>query len=162
MLVRLLIKRAFLACFKERRVKMFQWFKQKKLERKQKELELNKKIWETERPLIEEQNKIKQEKKEVRRQSKHKLSYSKFLLIFLFINFTLLEIFVGFVTVYSFSFALALGVLPDFTPLITLISAVVGETLSYGIYAAKSKAENTEGGIVYDSAKWERENNIDG
>jgi len=42
--------------------------------------------------------------------------------------------------------------LPDFSPLVTLISLVIGETISYGIYAAKSKAENTQGGITYDMA----------
>lgn len=44
-----------------------------------------------------------------------------------------------------------MGMLPDFSPLITLISLVVGETISYGIYAAKSKAENTKGGITYET-----------
>jgi MFS family permease len=38
-----------------------------------------------------------------------------------------------------------------------LIGAVIGETISYGIYSAKSKAENTEGGVVFEKAKWEYE-----
>jgi hypothetical protein len=42
--------------------------------------------------------------------------------------------------------------MPDFTPLITLLGSVIGETLSFGIYCAKSKAENTKGGIVYETA----------
>ena len=82
-------------------------------------------------------------------------SWSKLLLIILFINFTILEIFVGWVTIHSFAIASIIGVMPDFTPLITLLGAVIGETISYGIYSAKSKAENTEGGIVYEQAKWE-------
>ena len=88
--------------------------------------------------------KIKKEKK--------KLSYSKFLSTLLFINFFLLEIFTGWVTIKTFSLAYAIETMPDFTPLITLLGAVIGETLSYGIYCAKSKAENTTGGIVYEAA----------
>ena len=70
----------------------------------------------------------------------------------LFFNFSVLEIFIGWVTVKSFSLAFTLGIGPDFTPLITLISAVLGETISYAIYCLKSKAENTKNGIVYDLA----------
>lgn len=94
------------------------------------------------------------EKKELEQERrKIKLpSWSKLLLVFLFINFTLLEGFVGYITIKTLTTALAMGLLPDFSPLITLISLVVGETISYGIYAAKSKAENTQGGITYDMA----------
>ena len=48
--------------------------------------------------------------------------------------------------------------MPDLTPLITLIGAVIGETLSYGIYAAKAKAENTQGGITHDIALYNVQN----
>lgn len=87
------------------------------------------------------------------------LSWSKILLLVLFINFFILEIFIGGVTIYTFTVALAIGVMPDFTPLITLIGAVIGQTISYGIYVAKSKAENTKNGITYDLAMREFENN---
>ena len=82
---------------------------------------------------------------------KRKASFSKILLTILFINFFALELFIGFVTVQSFSLAFATGLTPDFTPLITLIGSVIGETVSYGIYCAKSKAENTQGGVVYEA-----------
>ena len=62
-----------------------------------------------------------------------------------------MEIFIGWVTIKSFALADMIGMYPDFTPLITLIGAVIGETLSYGIYCVKSKAENTKDGIVYQS-----------
>ena len=86
------------------------------------------------------------------------------LLIFLFVNFTLLEGFVGYVTIKVLTTALSMGIQPDFSPLITLISLVVGETISYGIYTAKSKAENTQGGIVLESAmkELEQKKNDDG
>ena len=85
-------------------------------------------------------------------------AWSKLLLILLFINFTLLEIFISWVTIQSFQLAFMTGGSPDFTPLVTLISLVIGETIGYGIYCAKSKAENTEGGIVYDTAMYKLKN----
>ena len=41
--------------------------------------------------------------------------------------------------------------MPDFTPLVTLIGAVVSEVIGFGVYSLKSTKENTVGGIVYDS-----------
>lgn len=81
-------------------------------------------------------------------------------LIFLFLNFTALEIFTGYITIQSLILANMTGIMPDFTPLITLIGAVIGETLSYGIYALKAKAENVEGGITHDLALHNATNNI--
>ena len=121
------------------------------------QVSFNEKIWAERRSLIERQNAIDAEQKELTEAHKKIKfpSWSKLLLIILFINFTILEIFVGWVTIHSFAIASIIGVMPDFTPLITLLGAVIGETISYGIYSAKSKAENTEGGIVYEQAKWE-------
>ena len=42
--------------------------------------------------------------------------------------------------------------MPDFTPLVTLIGAVVSEVIGFAIYAIKSAKENTSGGIVYETA----------
>lgn len=121
------------------------------------QVSFNEKIWAERKSLIERQNVIDAEQKELT-EARKKIkfpSWSKLLLIILFINFTILEIFVGWVTIHSFAIASIIGVMPDFTPLITLLGAVIGETVSYGIYSAKSKAENTEGGVVYEKAKWE-------
>ena len=49
------------------------------------------------------------------------------------------------------SLALIAGTMIDFTPLVALIGAVVGEVFSYAIYSLKSTKENTVGGIIYDS-----------
>ena len=86
------------------------------------------------------------------KKKKEKMAWSKKLLIILFINFFLLEGFIGWVTAYSFRLSFITGTNPDFTPLITLMGAVLGQTISYGIYCAKSKAENTQGGVIYDLA----------
>ena len=135
-----------------------------KLHREKKKIEFNKKVWDMRRPLIETQNQIEEEQKELQiTHRKNKFpAWSKVLLVFLFVNFTLLEIFIGWVTVKTFSIALSIGMMPDFTPLITLIGAVIGQTLSYGIYSSKSKAENTEGGITYEMAKWQMEQELYG
>ena len=134
--------------------RLLKYFGVRKLRREKKKTRYNQRMWEEEKPLIEIQNNIDKEKKELigqRIQAKFP-SWGKMLLIILFINFTILEIFIGWVTVKSFSLALATNMMPDFTPLITLIGAVIGQTLSYGIYSSKSKAENTKGGIVYETA----------
>ena len=110
--------------------------------------------WQELKPLLELNNSIDSEKYNLIKSKKAKRSpsFSKTFLIFLFINFTALELFTGWVTVESFKLAMINMGSPDFSPLITLIGAVIGETLSYGIYCAKSKAENTEGGVVYATA----------
>jgi hypothetical protein len=135
-----------------------QTFKIFKLKRFQRQVKLDSQIWEEKKPYIEAQNNIKQEKESLRKKAPH-IPYSKLLLLFLFINFTILEIFIGWVTVKCLALAFLLGTAPDFTPLVTLVGAVMGQTISYGIYAAKSKAENTQGGLVYDQARWEFEAN---
>ena len=74
------------------------------------------------------------------------------LIAILFISCSAIEIFTGIVTIKSFTLAAQLGFSPDFTPLITLIGAVVSEVIGFAIYAIKSLKENTKGGIVYDTA----------
>ena len=108
--------------------------------------------WEIRKNELTVLQNIKQERATITcKEEKSKLAFGKWLMIFLFINFTLLELFTCAITVYSFSLAFAIGMMPDFTPLITLLGSVIGETLSFGIYCAKSKAENTKGGIVYET-----------
>lgn len=108
--------------------------------------------WEIRKKELTVLQNIKQERATITcKEEKSKLAFGKWLMIFLFINFTLLELFTCAITVYSFSLAFTIGMMPDFTPLITLLGSVIGETLSFGIYCAKSKAENTKGGIVYET-----------
>lgn len=135
----------------------------KKLQRTTDKINLEKRIWLQEKPLIEQENQINNEKQELKRKKREiKLpSWSKLLLIFLFINFTVLELFIGFITLYSFKLAAEVGLMPDLTPLITLITAVVGETISYWIYCAKSKAENVKDGIVYETTMYNLRNNAE-
>lgn len=107
--------------------------------------------WKREKVILEQEREILEQKHEL---TSHiwniKLPFSKMFIIFLFINFTILEIFTAWITIQSFTLAYAIGIMPDFSPLITLLGAILGQTISFGIYSAKSKAENTKGGIVYD------------
>ena len=98
-------------------------------------------------------------------ENKKKISTSKILILFLFINCTIIEIFTGWVTVKSFSYSLITGNSIDFSPLVTLIGSVIGEVIGFAIYSLKSAKENSEGGIVYDSIfrnKEDANGNIEG
>lgn len=107
------------------------------------------KNWEEEKDLIIRSNKVKEEKKKLKSK---KVSTTKLLVVFLFVNCTLIELFTGYVTIKSFDLALINGGSPELTPLVTLIGAVVSEVIGFAVYSLKSMKENTVGGIVYDSA----------
>ena len=115
-----------------------------------KQVEQEEERWKLEKPLRERQAAIRNDKAEFENK-KRKISTSKLLIIFLFINCTLIEIFTGWAMVKMLSLALIAGTMIDFTPLVAFIGAVVGEVFSYAIYSLKSTKENTVGGIVYDS-----------
>lgn len=106
--------------------------------------------WKLEKPLRERQAAIRNDKAEFENK-KRKISTSKLLIIFLFVNCTLIEIFTGWAMVKMLSLAFVAGTMIDFTPLVAIIGAVVGEVFGYAIYSLKSTKENTVGGIVYDS-----------
>lgn len=81
-----------------------------------------------------------------------KLSTSKLLILFLFLNCTLVEIFACWSVAEMLTISAANGVSIDFSPLVTLVGTVVSEILGYGIYSLKAAKENTKGGVVYDLA----------
>ena len=117
----------------------------------EREIVLQEKQWEKEKSLQERKYKIKKEKRELKSLYAFKLPTSKLLILFLFINCTLIELFTGWVTIKSIDLATLTMVGPDFTPLVTLIGAVVSEVIGFAIYAIKSAKENTEGGIIYET-----------
>ena len=117
----------------------------------EKEIVLQEKQWEKEKSLQERKYKIKKEKRELKSLYGFKFPTSKLLILFLFINCTLIELFTGWVTIKSIDLATLTMVGPDFTPLVTLIGAVVSEVIGFAIYAIKSAKENTEGGIIYET-----------
>lgn len=83
------------------------------------------------------------------KKEKKKISTSKLLMLFLFINCTIIELFTGWVTIQMFQCAIMWGMGLDFTPLVTLIGSVVGEVIGFAVYAIKAAKENTQGGITY-------------
>lgn len=93
-------------------------------------------------------------------QKRQKMPTSKKLITFLFVNCTLIELFVAWVTIRSLALVPLIGMPADFTPLVALIGAVVGEVIGYAVYAIKSSRENSANGIVYELAMKEAENNI--
>ena len=118
--------------------------------------------WQIEKQILEREETIEREKQEIKNKRKEtKYPYGKKLLNILSINFMLLEAGTAWVTWNSFNLAFSTGTTPDFTPLVTLISIVAAQTISYAIYSNKAKAENIAGGIVHDMAMLEAENNND-
>ena len=108
--------------------------------------------WQREKEVLERKYKLKQEKRDFKKQFLPKISTSKLLIIFLFINCTIIELFTGFVTLKSLDLTTLTMANPDFTPLVALIGAVVSEVVGYAVYALKSAKENTAGGITYEAA----------
>lgn len=115
-------------------------------------LDVEERKWEIIKDNIIRKNKIKEEYKELKRKKTGKLTMSKKFIIFLLINCSIIEIFTGIITVIDMQLAWSVGIMPDFSPLVALIGAVVGEVIGLAIYFAKSTKENTEGGIVYYNA----------
>lgn len=109
------------------------------------------KEWEQDKMYLEKQKKLKEEKRNFFKRLP-KLSTSKLLILFLFLNCTLIELFTAWVTVQSIGLVQITMTAPDFSPLITLIGAVVSEVIGFAIYSIKAAKENTKGGIVYESA----------
>ena len=92
---------------------------------------------------------------------KKKMTTSKKLILFLFINCVIIELFSMVMIALNVFFSRTSGYTPDFSPLNALIGAIVGEVIGFGIYAAKSAMENREGGVTYLNAKYDLENNME-
>lgn len=120
--------------------------------KKEREITIKEHRWQREKEVLERKYKLKQEKREFKKQFLPKISTSKLLILFLFINCTIIELFTGFVTLKSLDLTTLTMANPDFTPLVALIGAVVSEVVGYAVYALKSAKENTAGGITYEAA----------
>lgn len=120
--------------------------------KEEREITIKEHRWQREKEVLEKKYKLKQDKKEFKKQFLPKISTSKLLILFLFINCTIIELFTGFVTLKSLDLTTLTMMNPDFTPLVALIGAVVSEVVGYAVYALKSAKENTVGGITYEAA----------
>lgn len=106
-------------------------------------LKLQEMEWKRKKRILDKRRKLRDAKREYR--PKLKFNTTKLVLFFIFINCTAVEIYSMWIMVK----------LADISGLYALITAVVGETMSFLIYALKSTKENTEGGIVYEKMKIE-------
>lgn len=120
--------------------------------KEEREITIKEHRWQREKEVLERKYKLKQEKRKFKKQFLPKISTSKLLILFLFINCTIIELFTGFVTLKSLDLTTLTMANPDFTPLVALIGAVVSEVVGYAVYALKSAKENTVGGITYEAA----------
>lgn len=80
-----------------------------------------------------------------------KMTTTKFIIFFLFINCIFVQLFCCAATWRSLEVAEITSISPDFTALVTLVGSIVTETIAYAIYCLKSVKENCKGGIIYDS-----------
>lgn len=130
------------------------------LKEKEQYISIQEKNWNKEKELLQREYKIKAERKSLKekfKEKKDKIANSKLLIWFLFINCTIIELFTIWVICRELNLA-AEGILsPDLSPLMALITTVVAEVIGFGIYALKSTKENTEGGIVFETAMREFE-----
>ena len=118
----------------------------------EKELQEKELAWEKEKDLLERELKIKQEKEELKLKAKGekaKMSTTKRIVWWMFINCTLIEMLTVWALYKNFELATIFGTGVDFSPLVALIGAVIGEVMVFATYAVKAKAENTVGGIEY-------------
>ena len=115
--------------------------------------------WEEQKPILmakqdlEEDIQIVKNRKKPPKAQRQRLTTTKFLMLFLFISCTAIEIF----TMYAIIKGMNMGFGIDFTPLTMLISAVVAEVIGFSVYSLKSMKENTKGGIVFQKAMLEQE-----
>lgn len=112
------------------------------------DIEKEEQLWEKEKDILERKQKIKNERSKFKPK---KITTTKLLTFFLFLNCTLIELFVAYVTIRSLDISAFSGMSPDFTPLITLVGAVVSEVIGFAIYCLKSVKENSKNGIIYET-----------
>ena len=138
--------------------------------KKQTRINIQAKDWDKEKQYLNLQQDMKHEREQIKnkyKEQKKKLTTTKFLMFFLFISCSVVELFTIYITIKIIN----VGFEIDLTPLTMLITAVVAEVIGFAIYSLKSSKENTKGGIIYETAllkqiqlsknKEEEENNND-
>lgn len=132
-------------------------FRKKSLREQEHEVKREEIYWNAEKVILERKQKLREEKREMRKPKK--MSTTKLLVGFLFVNCTLVELFTGWATAQSLKISYMTGNPMDFSPLVTLIGAVVTEVMGFAVYAVKATKENTANGITYMMAQQSLSNN---
>ncbi|MBQ9011840.1 MAG: hypothetical protein IJ093_04245 [Bacilli bacterium] len=105
-------------------------------------------IYEEKKVIIHLQEELKQY-----RNKYHATATSKLVLWFMLILLLAIVIFTGYVTIKMMTIIATIGGAMDFTPLVALISAMIGQVIITLGYFAKSTKENSEGGVTYLAAQ---------
>ena len=134
-------------------------FRKKSLREQEHEIKREEIYWNAEKVILERKQKLREEKREMRKPKK--MSTTKLLVGFLFVNCTLVELFTGWATAQSLKISYMTGNPMDFSPLVTLIGAVVTEVMGFAVYAVKATKENTANGITYMMAQQSLNNEND-
>lgn len=132
-------------------------FKKKSLREQEHEIKREEIYWNAEKVILKRKQKLREEKREMRKPKK--MSTTKLLVGFLFVNCTIVELFTGWATAQSLKISYMTGNPMDFSPLVTLIGAVVTEVMGFAVYAVKATKENTANGITYMMAQQSLSNN---
>lgn len=107
--------------------------------------------WQKEKKYLNLQQDIQHEREQIKNKykaQKRALTTTKFLMFFLFISCSVIELF----TIYIILKAINMGLEVDFTPLTMLITAIVAQVIGFAVYSLKSTKENIKGGIIYEMA----------
>lgn len=119
--------------------------------KKQTRINIQAKDWDKEKQYLNLQQDMKHEREQIKnkyKEQKKKLTTTKFLMFFLFISCSVVELFTIYITIKIIN----IGFEIDLTPLTMLITAVVAEVIGFAIYSLKASKENTKGGIIYETA----------
>lgn len=119
--------------------------------KKQKKIKQKASLWNKEKEYLTIEKDMEHEKQQIKnkyKEQKRKLSMTKFLMYFLFISCSVVQLFTIYITIKIIN----IGFEIDLTPLTMLITAVVAQVVGFAIYALKSTKENTKGGIIYQTA----------
>lgn len=108
--------------------------------------------WQIQRINLKRHNDIKNDYNKIQNKNPFRITTGKLAMWTLLILCLMVIIFTGYVTIKEFSLAYALGLMPDFTPLVTMIGAILGAAIDVASYFAKSAKENTKGGITFQAA----------
>lgn len=108
--------------------------------------------WQIQRLNLKRRNDIKNDYNKIQNKNPFRITTGKLAMWILLALCFVVIIFTGIVTIKEFSLAYALGLMPDFTPLVTMIGAILGAAIDVAAYFAKSAKENTKGGITYQAA----------
>ncbi len=124
----------------------------------EREVRREEKKWEKEKDLLTRYKKVKDERRAFNFSKLPRISTTKILMVLLFLNCTAVEVFTGYITLKNFELSLITDHPLDLTPLVTLVGAVVSEVIGFAVYSLKASKENTKGGIIFERAMKELEN----